>query len=292
MRNDYMPTLAGLPYKNDAPVDVILSASIQYYPDMHKVYSVFSEDFKLPKHNFILGSGCENTLKCVFEALNVKSLHYSFPCWGFIDVYKQQFKFKTYEHQFSRNFKDNEFDENIDVYYSTLPFNNFIPTMPNQKNILKSRYTIIDLTYMQVDDLKKEFYDFNVNDNVILVGSFDKQFGCGLRLGFAVFPNSCAEKIQLFRENFINSMAETFILKHMYFKKMQRNCYWQKIKNLGSVWQSQNYAVFQTNLVPTEFNFIKFDFYGKSYIRIGIPQNQMQFDSVLSFLIRSRSDEL
>ena len=39
-------------------------------------------------------------------------------------------------------------------------------------------------------------------------------------------------------------MAETFILKHMYFKKMQRNCYWQKIKDLGSVWQSQNYAVF------------------------------------------------
>ena len=200
--------------KNEPFASIQLSVDARKYPDMHKAYEGFSKFFDIPTSQFILGNGCENTMKSVLLALKPKSLHWSKPAWGFIDVYAAQLECQPYVHAFkgslAAGFEDEDFEEDIDIYYATVHANNVIPTSCNQKNVQKSRFAVLDLTYLQPDALK-EVLSHRPNSNVVYVGSFDKLLGCGIRAGFAVFPEELSSRMQLQRENYVNALAaETF----------------------------------------------------------------------------------
>lgn len=200
--------------KNEPFASIQLSADTRKYPDMHKAYNGFSKCFGIPASQFILGNGCENTMKSVLLALKPKSLHWSKPAWGFIDVYVAQLECQPYVHTFkgslAASFEDEDFEEDIDIYYATVHANNAIPTSYNKNNVQKSRFAILDLTYLRVDQLK-EVLSCKLSSNVVYVGSFDKLLGCGIRAGFAVFPEDLSSRMHLQRENYVNALAaETF----------------------------------------------------------------------------------
>lgn len=196
--------------KNEPSASIQLKVEIRKYPDMHKAYEGFSRCFGIPASQFILGNGCENVMKSVLLALKPKSLHWSKPAWGFIDVYAAQIDCQPYVHAYkgdlASGFKDEDFEEDTDIYYAAVHANNFIPTDVNWKNVQKSRFSILDLTYLQPDQLK-DILASKLSSNIIYVGSFDKLLGCGTRAGFAVFPEQLSQKIQLQRENYVNALA-------------------------------------------------------------------------------------
>lgn len=107
-------------------------------------------------------------------------------------------------------FIEDEFEEDVDVYYNTRTFNSVLKHGQNPVNILKARASIIDLTYVGLDEILglaadvESCIDAGKPANIIYVGSFDKMFGAGLRLGFAFYTDQYAESMAIQRENYIN----------------------------------------------------------------------------------------
>lgn len=117
------------------------------------------------------------------------------------------------KHKFKRSgmaFEEEDFGEEIDIYYNTMDFNSVLQHFPNVHNIFTARASVIDLTYCsleKIQDMAKDIktcIDAGARRNVIYVGSFDKLFGAGLRLGFAFFSDEHAEAMSVQRENYIN----------------------------------------------------------------------------------------
>lgn len=107
-------------------------------------------------------------------------------------------------------FIEDEFEEDVDVYYNTQNFNSILKHGQNPVNVLKARASIIDLTYVGLDEISsfavdvKSCIDARKSSNIIYVGSFDKMFGAGLRLGFAFYTDQYADSMSIQRENYIN----------------------------------------------------------------------------------------
>ena len=107
-------------------------------------------------------------------------------------------------------FIEDEFEEDIDVYYNTSKFNSVLKHLKNPANMLKARVSIIDLTYVGLDEIlrhaadMKSCIDAGKPASRIYVGSFDKMFGAGLRLGFAFYTDQYADSMAIQRENYIN----------------------------------------------------------------------------------------
>lgn len=249
---------------------------------MYSAYAGFSECFSLPVSRFILGNGCENTMKSVLLALKPKSIHWSKPSWGFIDIYAEQLECQPYVHHYvgslETSFEDEDFEEDIDIYYATVHANNFIPTTVNQKNIQKSRFAVLDLTYLQVDQLK-DILSRKHDSNVIYVGSFDKILGCGLRAGFAVFPEALSSRMHLQRENYVNALAAVAFqnLQHCCniasrlspLQKWHIDCLQLKCSSFAT----SNYITVQSSS-NIGFPCKQFDVNGITYSRYGMPHDQ------------------
>lgn len=80
-------------------------------------------------------------------------------------------------------------------YYNTYYANNLLYTKINCYNEQRARYSIIDISYANLHMINDIMSKFDFNGNRIVVGSFDKLCGCGIRIGFAVFPNHLSETI-------------------------------------------------------------------------------------------------
>ena len=90
-RDTYKPErYGGISLHNEPPDDLVMTTNCRLYPDMYYVYKTFAEWLGLPVKNIMLGNGAENVIKNVLLALKPKSISWSVPTWGFIDVYCAQ----------------------------------------------------------------------------------------------------------------------------------------------------------------------------------------------------------
>lgn len=207
------------------PIDTIDGYS-QYlnYPDMFSVYNAFSNHFNIPTNMFILGNGCENILKNVLLGLSASHLVIAQPTWGMVFVICQALGIKcsTYTYQYDDVDKtfveptiDPEYSTDGTVYYDCNGRNNYFSYNRNPNN--RSVFTIRDISYSTLKQIKQEIADFRDNniDNQVIIGSFDKVIGCGLRCGFAIFPPAFNHAIQLQREQFINKPSCDFIVNDL-----------------------------------------------------------------------------
>ena len=253
-------------YSNEPKNDIIISCSIREYPDMFNAYEKFKTIFNVNDSiSFILGSGCENIMKNSLLALKAKELSWSKPTWGFIDVYIEQLNIIPHIHEFKLNGDkviEDDFIENIDIYYGTYETNNVLCHEMNLSNIKKSRYAIIDVSYSDIEQIREIIHD--IPENAIYVGSFDKLYGCGLRLGFAFFNDNIKDEMYLQREHFINSAAYQFLNDFDKYENIK------PIYNTEGDFNSFNFYSKQGNIDIEGSITKKFYSDGIKYTRIGV----------------------
>lgn len=198
-----------------------ISDEIICYPDMYTIYQKFSQIFNVPTDNFILCNGAENAFRaavlCLANPLYQSKIAIENPGWGLAKVicesmnipykeYSLHIPTKTYT---GYNKKDIMFQpDNVtaDVLYETNWQNNDIFHEFVEKK--KYNYRILDETY-NLEHLR--IGDYKTDGKTIVIGSFSKFCGAGLRLGYALFPDLFSHKMQLLREQYINSEAVRFI---------------------------------------------------------------------------------
>lgn len=291
-RDTYKPTYSnGISLYNEPPDDLIMTTNCRRYPNMYYVYKAFAEWLGLPVKNIMLGNGAENVIKNILLALKPKSISWSVPTWGFIDVYCAQLGCLPIKHDFKRVgmfFEEEDFTEEIDIYYTTMKFNNVLKHSINFKNIITARASIVDLTYLSLNEIKdtaaeiKTYINNNENRNIIYVGSFDKLFGAGLRLGFAFFTDRYAEDMAIQRENYINQLAADFILKNE-FKEPEKK-YWRFLQKALTDGKLSPYIMLCKNFitVPWKVNYTQLQhkeikINGQWYSRFGIPHDKKEW---------------
>jgi len=197
----------------------ITEEDIRKYPDMYTAYDRFSKLTGLSKDSFILTNGTENALRIAMQVLkrvkNIKTVITEIPTWGLADVIAYQCNFeKSYKLDYI--YREGKFH----LFYPGLefidePYNNMILYKTNKMNNLfvhededeyKSKnntiYTIHDYTYTPFDAVDKELDEHN-----IIIGSFSKVFGCGIRLGFVIFNKEYFDMMNIYREEYISPIA-------------------------------------------------------------------------------------
>ena len=246
------------------------------YPDMHMAYKAFSRRFELPLGSFILTNGCENAARIAVLALKDKlgdtSLMLEDPGWGLMDVICESFcvPYAHYSYKYSKFGKHftATLPEKTRVSYMTRQFNGFFEHNPVQGHY---EYAIVDETY-SLDSLYGE--NRRIRENQIVIGSFSKFCGPGLRLGYVIFPAEFAEKINLLREQYINQGAVDFICDgHMPFT-IEGVMELTKTWNLPSLGQElpiisahPTYITIETDWLPCPHK--KFNHDGHTFCRVG-----------------------
>lgn len=294
----YKKKIKGVSTSNEPEQSIVFdNINIREYPDMLNAYNIMSAFFKVRTENIILGNGCENILKNVLLALDIKQLFWSKPAWGFLDVYCDQLKIKKNNSEFIKLTNDiftDDFEKNKTklkkhsfAYYFTEKSNNLFFTEKNRKIEAVSKYTIVDCSYLNIQELKEKIQQTKQQTTkhiTVLIGSFDKLFGCGLRLGFAIFfDKSIISHLQLQRENFINSVAYEFIkqkkfkirLSHKYAKLLQ-----SKFPDCTVTNNFITIRVLNNNIkckIPNKNISVQ----NQKYIRFGIPTNDNEYLKII-----------
>ena len=274
-------------HKNEPETSLNITVDVRQYPSMFEVYDAFEHMFKT--HYFILGNGFENVMKNVLLALKPKTMGWVTPTWGMLDVYCEALNITSVNKSFE--YKDNRFvhpnfNDEIDVFYTTYSFNNLFKHTNINLNSIKSTYNIVDVSYLPLKKIKK--MTKRNNDKTIIIGSFDKIYGCGVRLGFAIYPKHLHNDIQLQREQYINSIAEEIILNNY----TPRYTWYNKVKKIlpeNSI-ISYNYVT-----IPYEYNGSEyhktFTLSGKIFTRFGMPYNKRTYnklEDIINGLERSK----
>lgn len=296
IRNNYESIKRGLSSSNEPPVNKRITVDIGSYPDMKKAYENFSKILNIPTNRFVLSNGAENAIKNTLLALKPKSIFYSEPTWGMLDVYCEALSIKKYTKSFlyKKNYIEEPFlRRRVDLYYSTNGRNNLFSYIPREP--LHYKYKILDLTYFSIEYIKKEVK--KSSRNTIIVGSFDKSHGAGLRLGFTIFPLELNRIFNIQREQFINPVACSF-LNNFYSTS---NSYKQRVKQVISKLSEHNFNIFSycDNYITLKGNFsfksnVKSFFIKDSkgevvdFTRIGIPKNNSELKTLYKDLKKLR----
>ena len=289
---------SGLSIANEPSDNLILTVNARQYPDMNFIYNTLIQKLNIQNYNIIIGNGIENVLKNVLLGLKPKQLTWFYPTWGFIDVYCKQLNIITNKYKFI--FRNNYFYEkniksNIDTYYTTFTINNFFNHTININNIKKSKICILDASYINIINCQQNIKNLINNicnnkyycKNTILLGSFDKIYGAGLRLGFAIFPKNLSKKILLQREIFINCAAAQFINNKNFLEPT--NYFYKKIKSLNFNKIKLTYLFICKNFITLCFNKEqKFQIQHKKQLikkmylyRFGIPNSIIEFNKLI-----------
>lgn len=171
------------------------------YPNMENAYKCMEKI--LGHSDFILTSGCENAIRIVLEVEKPKSLTWCKPSWGMMDSFVEMFGIKPYCQYF--DYKNGVFIEkinkNAEAHYGCEGINNYISYKKHSGQLFN--LDICDITYFEPSELHK----FSPSYHQVYVGSFDKWWGCGLRLGFIIFDDAKKDLYYLHRERYLNTGA-------------------------------------------------------------------------------------
>lgn len=287
-REKYKQKDYGLSKQNEPGNDLILSGNVREYPDMFYAYKKFGEYFNLSPDSFFLANGCENAMKNVLLALKPKNMVWAIPTWRMPEVYSEALGFKLITKSFIYDEKENLFklpddfyDTKTDALYDNAGNTSCLTYIWNYTNLNKTqaKYNIIDLTYRNVEFIKYIVPILRENPKNIIIGSFDKMYGCGLRLGFAIFPKELEEKMALQREQYINMLAFNWIVKTNF--EDNRSQYYNELFNLvfNNGFMNDNYITIKGK-IDTTLPCYHFVVSRQEFTRFGIPNNESEFNAI------------
>lgn len=223
----------------DKGEDIVLTKDdYTHYPNMYKVYELFSNIFGISTDNFILTSGVEESLRIAFTVANIikgghdSNAHLeSYPSWGISKVVaKQVFYDEDKIHNLEYKLEENghigyalDRVNDDDIIYTTFEFNNFIrhSTLSlsytgNNIGIYDETYTLLHLFHNAINSCPAllnndkladvDLIDYKNTDHII-IGSFSKIYGAEYRLGYILFNNEYKELFNLYRAQYINGLA-------------------------------------------------------------------------------------
>lgn len=298
IRNAYVQIeKTGISTRNEPAAQLLIdNINVNSYPDMHQAYLNAQKILNIPDgYDFILGNGCENILKCVLLAIQPHTFSYAIPNWGMVHIIAEQLGLNEHVNNFRYDEHDNilheaiDQGEYIDVHYSTFMQNNFFKT--SYMLHAAAKYEIVDCSYINPFTISK-YYDKILTDKNILIGGFQKTYGCGIRLGYAIFPRRLSNKMHLQRENYINNIA-CWVLNQPYsrFKKLDNiNINYQqfvadKCKNLDfQYYLCQSYLTIVTDRMPL-FPHKCFNVDDKhKFVRIGVATTYQTQQQIVQYL--------
>ena len=222
-----------------------------HYPDMYNIYKLFSKIFHIPINNFILTSGCEESLKISLQVIkeyirnkeeNVSDLKnelvYEYPSWGLAELIMGQFADDNYalkRREFVTNNKkekpNNIIDDEIDyrISYETSLFNGLFyhksRGIIKEENLLNQKYNIKNDKYFNLSKVNKESFKIidevyhlsflrkfqSFDKNNIYIGSFSKIFGPGFRLGYILYDFKFNDLMKYYRPQYISQSGVDLI---------------------------------------------------------------------------------
>lgn len=203
-RDDYQPAEQnpfGISTKNEPWTERHIEIDARPYPDMHRAYRDFSKAYKIPLNNFILTNGCESALRIALLALRSHKLTIEQPTWARVQVECEaldiQYDFINYQYKDGIFFPEKSA---LGDLYATDTYNNLF----RHENIIGHGRTILDETYTSKTLLADQK---ELNENTIIIGSFSKTGGAGLRLGYCIFSDEWADRFNMLREQYISPAA-------------------------------------------------------------------------------------
>ena len=291
----YAPKKYGVASQNEPAEDVYVDCNVRLYPDMILAYKKFAELFDLDLDQFILCNGGENAMKAALLALKPKDLTWFVPTWKMPEVLCAALDIKPVMKNFQYDQEKREIftprlteDVKGDCFYSNYGNSSLFSYQGMYEPSLLGwnpsfKHTIIDLTYLDYKCMKNAVGNLlrGSPDNII-IGSFDKAIGCGLRLGFVIFNPKYNDAMQLQREQYINMCAYNWLLsvvetdfdifyqKNPLRDKLEENLI--SFMNLPTDWTlNNNYFTVPYN-VELNLNEVHFKIGEKDFTKFGIPQ--------------------
>jgi histidinol-phosphate/aromatic aminotransferase/cobyric acid decarboxylase-like protein len=204
--------------KNEPSTGIIEIMDSRFYPDMYETYRVFANRYNLDHENFILTNGCENALRIALLAIKPKSMLIENPTWGMVEPICAglEIPYQKVDYHFIQNktFRMDNINHDKKAWlYTTETYNNFFKHEKYDTEFYNN--VIIDETYTLSELLRNiEPEDRIFRKNEIIIGSFSKFGGCGLRLGYILFNKYWNEKMQLLREQYISPLASKYIINY------------------------------------------------------------------------------
>lgn len=299
VRNDYSPKIKGLSNKNEPEFDTILSANARQYPDMFKVYKAFAKEFDISMDRFFLANGCENAVKNALLAIKPNTLLWTTPTWGMIPIFGEalgiellttNFCYQPSKTSLKDSFiypYDKVYNQASDIVYinaGITPFFSFNIDIDIDKLLINHHFIMIDITYLTIAEMKAFVKKY---DKVIIVGSFDKCVGCGLRCGFVIYPQELHQIMALQREQYINALACQWLL-NCDFKDLQSGFKTRLEEAIVNEYPltsliTNNFLTIsgkvESSLPHRYFNIGNYDF-----TRFGMPHNNDEYQSLLQGL--------
>lgn len=296
IRDAYKQRRYGLSEHDEPGNDYLITANVRNYPNMLYAYKRFQQLFNLKDNTFFLANGCENAIKNVMLAIRPKNVLWNTPTWKMLEVYSEALPFKLIDVPFKYNgkeFIEQEYKKELDTYYCNTGITPCFKYSFNYDylNKIKSRYNIVDLTYKSAQEMKEVITKLNTPDypsyhRNIIVGSFDKIFGGGLRLGYAIYPEELHQIMSIQRENFINAAAVKLLTEITDFKQLEnKNIFVDKLKPYLTEYDfiTDNYLTIKGDVYST-FDCIKLTVDNQIFTRFGIPNNETEFEGLTIFL--------
>lgn len=205
-RNEY-----NVSTQNEPAVGYTDIINARLYPDMFKTYHTFAHAYDLSLDNFILTNGCENALRIAILAMKPEKMLIEDPTWRMAEVICSAFEVpyqKVPYHYYGGMFELEKVDAKDCWLYTTDIYGNLFRHKQYDPKIYPR--VILDETYtMRVLRNPNRTFD----ENVIVIGSFSKFAGCGLRLGYILFNSKYNKKFQLLREQYISAAACQYVQK-------------------------------------------------------------------------------
>lgn len=303
-RENYRQKIYGLSTQNEPNNDLVLSSNVREYVDMYYAYNKFSKLFNIPLNRFFLANGCENAIKNVLLALRPKTLCWAKPTWRMLEVYCEALDIKpiNYEYKFIKSdligdtgyllFKHPRkiYKQECDILYDNYGTTTAFTYDYNASDIesAKAKYKLVDVTYKNTSEIRTIINEFRDKKDVIIVGSFDKMFGCNLRLGFAIYPEHLHHKMSLQREQYINALAYNFLINYdghnntiKYKKELT------ELTHYDNCVLTDNFITFygQVDTTLPHYNFQLEDYKSEgfyhTFTRFGLPKNDDELNQLL-----------
>lgn len=294
-RYGYKPKKYGLSDQNEPPLDRLLTVNIRNYPDMAMVYEKFSKAIEKPLNRFILGNGAENVIKNVLLAVKPKNLCWHEPTWNMLEVYCEALGIEPIRKQFHvdtfGNIQNDDVQriKGVDVYYCNCGTTSLFQYQ--NCGYPECRYIIYDVTYLCLEEMKVWLKVLSKDKNAIIVGSLGKIYGCGIRLGFAVFPEELNDAMQLQREQYLNSVAADFILNEN-LNEVPASEFKNKLWDIKPQGSSLTYNYFTVpGKYKAEFPHKHFQIENHWYTKFGMPINYTEFEALRNVLNNGKEED-